>query len=117
MEVINKQLESIPDVRIANKMVGERPFGKKLFFDITMSNVSKGNAVKILCEKLNIPFDKTMAVGDADNDIEMLKSVNIKVAMENASENLKKVANVITASNEDDGVSKVLEKLYIELMR
>ncbi len=117
MELVKKQLASIPEVRIANKVLGDRLFGKRMFFDITANNVSKGNAVRILCEYLNIPFDKTMAVGDADNDIEMLKSVNIKVAMENASENLKKVANVITASNEDEGVSKILEELYKELMR
>ena len=58
-----------------------------------------------------------MAIGDSDNDIEMLQVSNIKVAMNNATDNLKKTAKFVTLSNDQEGVAIVLERLYDELVR
>lgn len=62
-------------------------------------------------------YNKTMAIGDSDNDIEMLQVSNVKIAMSNATDNLKKVANFVTLSNDQEGVAVVLEQLYDELIR
>ena len=56
-----------------------------------------------------------MAIGDSNNDLEMLQNVQVKVAMNNATEDIKKIANYITLSNEQEGVAIILEKLYSEI--
>ena len=70
-----------------------------------------------MCDYLKIDINKTMAIGDSDNDIEMLQVSNIKVAMNNATDNLKKIAKFVTLSNDQEGVAIVLERLYDELVR
>ncbi len=106
---------SLKDLRISNRNTNLN--SKNLFFDITNSCVSKGNAIKILCDYLKINKDETMAIGDSNNDIEMLNSVKFKVAMGNASEDLKKIADYVTLSNDNEGVAVVLERLYDELTK
>ena len=70
-----------------------------------------------MCDYFNIDYTKTMAVGDSDNDIELLNFVKVKVAMANATDKLKAVANVVTLSNEKDGVAIILEQLYDEITK
>ncbi len=66
---------------------------------------SKANALKIICDYYNIPLDKTIAIGDGHNDIEMLEFVKYSVAMKNAHPDLLKVANVITEDIDNHGVA------------
>ena len=70
---------------------------------------SKGEGVQKFFDHYNIPNDKTMAFGDGENDIEMLQLVRMGVAVANARPQLKKVANALTYSNNDDGVAFVLD--------
>lgn len=70
----------------------------------------KGAALKTLCEHLNIAREETAAFGDDHNDISMLQSAGVGVAMANASEPVKLAADRITASNDQDGVAAVLEE-------
>ncbi len=81
------------------------------FISVISSNVSKGNALKVLAEYLNIPMENTIAIGNDNNDISMIKIANVGVAVENASDDLKKCADVITKSNDLDGVACYLETL------
>lgn len=117
MRLFKNDISGISGIKISNKSrsSGASASDQILFYDITNSDVSKGNAVKILCDYLNIDIKKTMAIGDSDNDIEMLQTVNVKVAMNNATEALKKEANFITLSNDEEGVAVILERLYNEL--
>ena len=117
MKKFKKELINIPDIKISNKSRNPKDSNKILFYDITNKDVSKGNAIKILCDYLKIDINKTMAIGDSDNDIEMLQVSNVKIAMSNATDNLKKVANFVTLSNDQEGVAVVLEQLYDELIR
>ena len=57
----------------------------------------------------------TIAIGDDFNDLDMFKVVGYSVAMENASENIKKVVDEITLSNDEDGVAIFLDKLLKEI--
>lgn len=117
MKKFKKELINIPNIKISNKSRNLKDSNKILFYDITNKDVSKGNAIKILCDYLKIDINKTMAIGDSDNDIEMLQVSNVKIAMSNATDNLKKVANFVTLSNDQEGVAVVLEQLYDELIR
>lgn len=117
MKKFKKELINIPNIKISNKSRNPKDSNKILFYDITNKDVSKGNAIKILCDYLKIDINKTMAIGDSDNDIEMLQVSNVKIAMSNATDNLKKVANFVTLSNDQEGVAVVLEQLYDELIR
>ena len=49
-------------------------------------------------------------MGDGSNDLSMFECAGLKIAMENAEEKLKEKADFITASNNDDGVAKAIQK-------
>lgn len=76
-------------------------------------NVSKGEALEKLCEKLNIYSQEVIAIGDSENDLSMLKFAGLSVAMENASDRVKKQADYITDSNDNHGVANVIEKFIL----
>ncbi|MDE6945694.1 MAG: Cof-type HAD-IIB family hydrolase [Anaeroplasmataceae bacterium] len=80
----------------------------KIFLEFLNKETNKGNALKVLAEFLDIPLSDTMAIGDAGNDLAMIETARIGVAMENAFAEIKKAANYITASNEASGVAEAL---------
>ena len=65
---------------------------------------TKGNGIKQIIDYYNIDKEKTIAIGDGHNDIELFQEVNIKVAMENAHPDLKAIANYITKTTKENGV-------------
>lgn len=115
MKLFRRDFGNIEHLKISNKSRNPESTDEILFYDITCNEVSKGLAATKLCEYLNIDMDKTMAIGDSNNDLEMLQNAKIKVAMNNATEDIKKIANYITLSNEQEGVAVILEKLYSEI--
>ena len=78
------------------------------YFELMPAGVSKGNALKILCDELLIPIKNTVAVGDYYNDIDLFKAANYSVAMGNAPQDIKNIANEVTASVESGGVGHFL---------
>ena len=77
-------------------------------------NTSKKTALLWLMNKLDIGPDELMCCGDAPNDIAMVELAGIGVAVANAWGGLKDHADYITASNDDDGVAKAIEKFVIK---
>lgn len=71
---------------------------------------SKAKGMKILGEYFNVPPERMMAVGDSENDADMISFAGIGVAMGNAQMSLKKKAKYITASVTESGVSAAIEK-------
>ena len=71
---------------------------------------SKASAVTTLAESSGIPLQEIMALGDNNNDIEMLKTAGWGVAMGQAPESVKSAANAVTASNRDDGAAQAIER-------
>lgn len=67
-----------------------------------------------LGKMLGIRREEIMACGDGDNDIAMLKEVGFGVAMANAEEKVKAVADYITESNNDEGAAKAIEKFVLK---
>ncbi|KAL9273427.1 Endoribonuclease YBEY, chloroplastic-like protein [Drosera capensis] len=76
--------------------------------EIVPPGTSKGNGVKMLLEHLDVSAREVMAIGDGENDIEMLELAGLGVALSNGSEKTKAVANVIGASNDEDGVADAI---------
>jgi len=76
---------------------------------------NKGKTLFMLAKELKIKPENILAMGDGDNDEEMIRMAGIGVAMENASEKVKAVAQYITASNDDDGVAQALEKYFPDI--
>jgi 5-amino-6-(5-phospho-D-ribitylamino)uracil phosphatase len=73
-------------------------------------NVSKGAALQIVAEHYQIPLENMMAIGDAPNDVGILKIAGIGVAMDNASNIVKDAADWIAPSNNDHGVHAAMVK-------
>lgn len=88
--------------------------GKNLI-DIMPDNTSKGNAVKILAEKLGIPICEVVAFGDSQNDEEMLRAAGFSVAMGNADDSIKKICDYVTSSNDEYGITKAIKHIRNDL--
>ncbi|MFU0823567.1 sugar-phosphatase [Clostridium sp.] len=84
------------------------------FLEFLDKNVSKATGVKALAEKLGINRSEIICVGDAGNDIDMIEYAGLGVAMGNAFSEVKKAANYITSSNEEDGVAHVINKFILD---
>ena len=78
--------------------------------EITAPGVSKGSAVIRLADELGVPCEEIIVFGDQLNDVDMLESVGYGVAMANAEEEVKAVAERVTLPHDDDGVALVLEE-------
>mgnify|MGYP002622577143 CR=1 FL=1 len=87
-------------------------YAEKTALEITPKNISKASGLKELCNFLKINLSETVAVGDAENDIEILKTAGLGVAMGNASEKIKNLADFVTDDNDHDGIVKVIEKFF-----
>ncbi|MEC5422889.1 Cof-type HAD-IIB family hydrolase [Virgibacillus sp. C22-A2] len=72
--------------------------------------VSKASALKKVCQEIGITMNEVMAVGDSLNDIKMIQEAGVGVAMGNAQEAIKNVADHITDTNNNDGVAKAIEQ-------
>lgn len=80
-----------------------------LFADVNPVGQSKKVGIDIFCDHFGIMTSKTMAFGDGGNDITMLQHVNIGVAMGNANEDVKLVADYVTDDVDSDGIWKALK--------
>lgn len=80
--------------------------------EVTKAGVSKGKAFRWLAEKLGIPIEETMACGDTENDIEIIRAAGIGVAMGNAGEKVKENADFVTKSNMEDGVAYAIRRFW-----
>lgn len=83
-----------------------------IFLDFMNINVSKGNALRLIMNQMDINSDQVITFGNSYNDISMFKNSKISVAMQNASEVVKSEASVVTLSNDSDGVARFLESYF-----
>ncbi|MBO7344668.1 MAG: HAD family hydrolase [Clostridia bacterium] len=84
--------------------------GADVLMEVVSPKYSKGNAVKFLSSYYGIPFDQIIAVGDSTNDIELVNGTWHGVAVGNAKEELKQVADEITVPFKENPVKVLLEK-------
>lgn len=81
------------------------------FIELGASGVSKASGLKWLCAHLGIGAEQVIAFGDMTNDLQMLRFAGHAVAVANAHPQVLEAADQVTASNEDDGVARVIEAL------
>jgi Cof subfamily protein (haloacid dehalogenase superfamily) len=75
--------------------------------------ITKDKAIQLLCETLNISREETIAVGDGENDVPMIRWAGCGIAMGNAPDGVKKEADMITADNDHDGIADFIEQLKL----
>lgn len=78
--------------------------------EILPNGASKASGLKKLADRLGILPEEIMAIGDANNDLEMIEFAGLGIAMGNANEQVKAIAQDITDTNENNGVAKAIEK-------
>lgn len=88
-------------------------FSAPTFLEIMPQGVDKGKGIRRLGELYGITADEIMALGDSQNDLDMLKAAGFPVAMTNAADEVRAVASYVTASNDDDGVAAAVEKFVL----
>lgn len=86
-------------------------FTAPVYFEFTAKGIDKAKALDSVLLPMGISSEETIAFGDGHNDISMVDYAGIGVAMENAVDDLKKIADRITLSNNEDGIAHVLEDL------
>ena len=79
---------------------------------ITHKEATKKYALELLLKMIKVKKNETVGFGDGDNDLPIFEIVGYKVAMENGSDRLKKIADEIAFSAEKDGVARVIERLF-----
>ena len=85
-------------------------FTAPFYYEFTAKNVDKAKAIDAAFTKLGYTADEMIAFGDAENDISMLEYAGIGVAMGNATDAVKAIADEITLSNDEDGIAESLYK-------
>ncbi len=75
---------------------------------------NKGEALKFVANHYGIPIERTVAVGDNLNDLPMIEAAGVGIAVANADENLKKRAKVVTVSNDEGAIAKVISEYGFE---
>ena len=84
------------------------------YLEINPKGVNKGVAVKWLCDYLKVEKNQTMGIGDADNDVDMIKNVGFGCAVKGAKESLKKIVDYICEKDYDEGaVKEVIDKFLL----
>ncbi len=81
---------------------------ERTLFEILPKGISKGSVLSEMTKVLGIDMQKTIGIGDYNNDIEMLKKARIGIAVANACEEAKKAADYITVSNEEHAIAKTI---------
>ncbi len=81
-------------------------------YDVLVEGTNKGTALEALCRLLALDLQEVVAFGDNENDLEMLQTAGYGIAMQNAEDFVKDVADHVTDSNEADGVRVAIERLF-----
>lgn len=87
---------------------------KPFFLEFTEYGVTKGTSLNQLIQKLGIKREEVIAMGDSYNDQAMIEFAGLGVAMGNAPDDIKEIANYVTDTNMNDGVAKVVEKFVLK---
>lgn len=81
--------------------------------EFTKAGTTKAMGLRFLADMFHITIKETMAVGDSQNDMDILQAAGIGIAMENAADEVKKIADFVTRSNLKDGVAYAIEKFVL----
>lgn len=104
-EYLDQQIAKIPDaIRDEFEVIKTR----EVLLEFMPKGVTKAYGCELLAQHLGITREEIMAIGDEENDLPMIAYAGIGVAMANAVPDVKAAADVITGSNEEDGVAEIV---------
>ncbi len=110
--VINKIRSNLPKEALENLEITSSELNRIEFVNKGMTKVK---AIELLLNKLDIDKENVVAIGDGDNDIDMIKYVGCGIAMSNSPEIVKENADIVTEySNNEDGVYYAIKELLSE---
>lgn len=100
------------EAELADKfsMVRSQPY----LFEAMPKGITKASGLRELAQKLDVKAKDIVALGDAANDLEMMKAAGFSIAMGNAAEDIKKIADAITSSNDEAGVAEAIQKYVLK---
>jgi Cof subfamily protein (haloacid dehalogenase superfamily) len=81
------------------------------YLDVTALAANKGAGIEALARNAGVPLDQVMAIGDQQNDLPMLTRAGLAVAMGQAPDEVKDVADWVTGTNDESGVAQAIERL------
>lgn len=105
-QILESSLKKFPELSILKSYLPERKA-----WDITSLHATKNTAVFELTKLLGIERESTVGVGDGYNDFPLLEATGLKVAMGNANDELKNIADIVVPSQKEDGVAYLIDKL------
>ncbi len=108
-EVVASELKKIDDLAVHG--AGSWTEGR-IDLHITHREANKKHAIKEWLEIIGAKKEEVVGVGDNDNDLPLLEMVGYKVAMGNATDELKSIADYVAPSIEEDGLAQAIEKLF-----
>jgi len=103
LECVEEEINKIPGIEAIKSSSN--------LLDIMAEGVTKGNALKDLAEILKIKREEIIAIGDNHNDISMLQYAGYSIAVGNAEQVVKDIVDLVTVSNDEDGVAKALRQV------
>ena len=77
-------------------------------YEVSIAGATKSEGLRQLTALLGVTMEQTMAMGDSENDYSMINAAGIGVAMGNATDDIKAIADYITTTNEEDGVGEAI---------
>lgn len=83
---------------------------EEFFLELVPLGIDKAKSIDVLLKKLGLTSEQCIACGDGYNDITMIQYAGLGVAMGNAVDEVKAAADIITATNDQDGVAKIIEE-------
>ena len=86
----------------------------QLVVEAITKGINKGEAIKWLCNKYGIDVSEAIAMGDSENDIEMIKAAGLGIAVGNAMDNVKLAADFVADTNDNDAVAQVIYKFCLD---
>lgn len=101
MKILQKHFSTFNNLEVVSSFNG--------LLDIMASNISKGNALKILSKKLKVELSEVIAFGDNYNDLDMFQCVGMPIAVKNAVDDIKSAAKYITSSNDESGIAYAID--------
>lgn len=109
-KVIDQVIEKLPtDLTDRLNIIKSTPFN----LEFINKNTSKGSGLLMLADKLGIDISETMAIGDQMNDYSMISAAGVGVAMGNAIDEIKDIAQYVTLDNNESGVAKAINELVL----
>ncbi len=90
-----------------------RPQNLPHYVVLTHSDADKGRALEMVCRELGVPLEDTMAMGDSESDVAMLRLAGLGIAMQNAPDEVKRAALHIAPANDADGVAWAIERFVL----